>query len=382
MIAACGSGRLDRVNTRSIPTPAKSSKCRPPTSCCTGLRGRSEAHRYDESLRSIDLVTKRERCLGEPLLPLSVVVHIDYQRGAKRHSADSGDIKPLNYADARSADAQRCLISATWRTKNAMIELLQQRDVIQAEAREVLRRKFLDFDIECVDVLIGKPDTAEAGGKIETLLEQLRLRQLSIEQIETFERATSGRGEPADVARVAGKASMQTELLTNSHMQVRINQKMRRGRFGPRFVSKRGRTVGRHGSSRAQHAACSPRRRCDSVSHFASGFVGSGGVALLQDLRPSAGSAFVCVVDRVAEQMSCHCCSTLGPRRVFHGRAPTGEGAERTRACWACSSTSWSREKSGFQVGQWRWCFRLEGIRRDLMIRGDTPWRPYSRWRP
>ena len=69
-----------------------------------------------------------------------------------------------------------------------MLELLQQRDAIQAEARDELRRKFGDFDIECVDVLIGKPETAEAGGKIETLLEQLRLRQLSIEQIETFER--------------------------------------------------------------------------------------------------------------------------------------------------------------------------------------------------
>ncbi len=37
-------------------------------------------------------------------------------------------------------------------------------------------------------MLIGKPDTAEAGGKIETLLEQLRQRQLSIEQLETYER--------------------------------------------------------------------------------------------------------------------------------------------------------------------------------------------------
>ena len=47
--------------------------------------------------------------------------------------------------------------------------------------REELRRKFREFDIECVDVLIGKPDTEEQGGKIEGLLEQLRLRQLSIE---------------------------------------------------------------------------------------------------------------------------------------------------------------------------------------------------------
>src|SRR5262249_5825946 len=40
------------------------------------ITGKSEAHRYDESLRSIDLVTKDAY---EPELPLSVVVHIDYQ---------------------------------------------------------------------------------------------------------------------------------------------------------------------------------------------------------------------------------------------------------------------------------------------------------------
>ena len=37
-IAAFGSARWDRVNTRSTLTPAKSSRCQPPISCCTGLR--------------------------------------------------------------------------------------------------------------------------------------------------------------------------------------------------------------------------------------------------------------------------------------------------------------------------------------------------------
>ena len=41
------------------------------------VTGKTESHRYDESLKSIDLVTKDAY---EPLLPLSVVVHIDYQR--------------------------------------------------------------------------------------------------------------------------------------------------------------------------------------------------------------------------------------------------------------------------------------------------------------
>ncbi len=45
--------------------------------CCTGSLAVARAHKFDESLRSIDLVTKDAY---EPLLPLSEVVHIDYQK--------------------------------------------------------------------------------------------------------------------------------------------------------------------------------------------------------------------------------------------------------------------------------------------------------------
>ena len=41
--------------------------------------------------------------------------------------------------------------------KKTMLQLLQERDVIQQESRDALRKKFGEFDIECVDVLIGKP---------------------------------------------------------------------------------------------------------------------------------------------------------------------------------------------------------------------------------
>jgi uncharacterized membrane protein YqiK len=178
------------------------------------ITGRSEAHRYDESLRSIDLVTKDAY---EPLLPLSVVVHIDYQK-APSVIQRFGDIKKLI---TQTLDP---LLSAYFRDvahKKTMLQLLQERDSIQGEAREELRRKFRDFDIECVDVLIGKPDTAEAGGKIETLLEQLRQRQLSIEQIETFERQRAAAEKLKVLQEAKAQADMQTEL-TNSRVQVQI----------------------------------------------------------------------------------------------------------------------------------------------------------------
>ena len=178
------------------------------------VTGKSEAHRYDESLRSIDLVT---RDAYEPTLPLSVVVHIDYQK-APGVIQRFGDIKKLI---TQTLDP---MLSAYFRDvahKKTMLELLHLRDTIQAEAREELRRRFLEFDIECVDVLIGKPDTAEAGGKIETLLEQLRQRQLSIEQIETYERQRAAAEKLRVLNEAQAQASMQTQL-TNTRVQVQI----------------------------------------------------------------------------------------------------------------------------------------------------------------
>jgi uncharacterized membrane protein YqiK len=178
------------------------------------ITGKSEAHRYDESLRSIDLVTKDAY---EPMLPLSVVVHIDYQK-APSVIQRFGDVKKLI---TQTLDP---MLSAYFRDvahKKTMLELLHERDSIQRESREELRRKFRDFDIECVDVLIGKPDTAEAGGKIETLLEQLRQRQLSIEQLETYERQRAAADKLRTLNEAQAQAAMQTQL-TNSRVQIQI----------------------------------------------------------------------------------------------------------------------------------------------------------------
>jgi uncharacterized membrane protein YqiK len=178
------------------------------------VTGRTEAHRYDESLRSIDLVTKDAY---EPTLPLSVVVHIDYQK-APSVIQRFGDVKKLI---TQTLDP---MLSAYFRDvahKRTMLELLQERDAIQHEASQELGRKFHNFDIECVDVLIGKPDTAEAGGKIETLLEQLRLRQLSLEQVETYAKQVTAAEKLRTLNEAQANAAMQTKL-TNSLVQVKI----------------------------------------------------------------------------------------------------------------------------------------------------------------
>ena len=178
------------------------------------ITGKSEGHRYDESLRSIDLVTKDAY---EPTLPLSVVVHIDYEK-APSVIQRFGDVKQLI---TQTLDP---MLSAYFRDvahRRSMLELIHERDLIQKEAREELKRKFLAFDIECVDVLIGKPETASADGKIETLLDQLRQRQLATEQIETFARQQQAAAKRQELNDAQAKADMQVEL-SQSKVQIDV----------------------------------------------------------------------------------------------------------------------------------------------------------------
>jgi len=178
------------------------------------ITGRTESHRYDETLKSIDLVTADAY---EPVLPLSVVVHIDYQK-APSVVQRFGDVKKLI---TQTLDP---MLSAYFRDiahKKTMLQLLHDRDLIQQEARRELRFRFAEFDIELVDVLIGKPDTAGAGGAIETLLEQLRMRQLAREQVETYEQQRVAAEKLLTLKTAIALAEKQTEL-TNSKVQVEI----------------------------------------------------------------------------------------------------------------------------------------------------------------
>lgn len=178
------------------------------------ITGKSEAHKYDDSLKSIDLITKDAY---EPILPLSVVVHIDYQK-APNVIQRFGDVKQLI---TQTLDP---LLSAYFRDvahKQTMLELIHSRDTIQEKARNELQQKFAQFDIQCVDVLIGKPESSRNDGKIENLLEQLRLRQLSMEQIETYGKQEEAAAQQKMLNEALAIAEMQKEL-TASKIKIDI----------------------------------------------------------------------------------------------------------------------------------------------------------------
>lgn len=178
------------------------------------ITGQTEGHRYDETLRSIDLITKDAY---EPILPLSVVVHIDYQK-APSVIQRFGDVKQLI---TQTIDP---LLSAYFRDvahKKTMLELVHARDEIQSQARKELRAKFEQFDIQCVDVLIGRPESKDGDDKIENLLEQLRIRQLSLEQIETYGKQEAAQAKQRTLNEAMAQSAMQKDL-TASKISIEI----------------------------------------------------------------------------------------------------------------------------------------------------------------
>ena len=148
------------------------------------ITGSVEAHNYDKDLKSIELITADGY---EPTLPLSLVLHIDYEN-APRVVQRFGNVTRLI---TQTLDP---ILSAYFRDvaqDSHMLDLLTRREQIQRNATEELSRRFKDYDINCIAVLIGRPESKadrSKGGQepIEQLFDQLRARRLAEEQLATF----------------------------------------------------------------------------------------------------------------------------------------------------------------------------------------------------
>ena len=125
------------------------------------ITGKSEGHKYDESLKSIDLITKDAY---EPILPLSVVVHIDYEK-APNVIQRFGDVKKLI---TQTIDP---MLSAYFRDvahKKTMLELVHSRDEIQGPGPHRTEGKFRAVRYRVrrrVDRQAGSPRTTTARSK-------------------------------------------------------------------------------------------------------------------------------------------------------------------------------------------------------------------------
>jgi uncharacterized membrane protein YqiK len=174
----------------------------------------SGSHKLDDNLSEITLITKDA---FEPALPLSVVVHIDYQK-APQVVQRFGDVKRL--VD-QTLDP---MVSAYFKDigqGQTLIELLQNRAEIQMRASEEMRGKFTNYSLELQEVLIGTPKPQENDKTVERILVQLRERQIAVEQVETYKRQGEAAVEERALNEVRATAEMQTKL-TQSAVQIRV----------------------------------------------------------------------------------------------------------------------------------------------------------------
>jgi uncharacterized membrane protein YqiK len=187
------------------------------------IRNEVGSHRFDENLSEISLITKDA---FEPSLPLSVVIHIDYQK-APLVIQRFGDVKRLV---EQTLDP---MVSAYFKNigqTRTLIQLIQDRSEIQRISSQEMKEKFAHYNLELEEVLIGTP-TAVAGDKqIEVILNQLRARQIAVEQIETYARQETAASKERELNEATARAQQQRSI-TESELSIMIQSNQGKAEF-------------------------------------------------------------------------------------------------------------------------------------------------------
>jgi uncharacterized membrane protein YqiK len=178
------------------------------------VRGEVGALKLDENLSEISLITKDA---FEPTLPLSVVMHIDYQK-APMIIQRFGDVKKLV---EQTLDPMVSAFFKNIAQKMTLIELLQNRAAIQEESGNEMKAKFEAYSLELQEVLIGTPRAPAGDQTIENILIQLRSRQVAREQVETFQEQEKAAVQERTLNEAKATAAAQTAL-TQSLIQVKV----------------------------------------------------------------------------------------------------------------------------------------------------------------
>ena len=172
------------------------------------------SHRYDENLSEVSLITKDA---FEPSLPLSVVIHIDYQK-APLVIQRFGDVKRLV---EQTLDP---MVSAYFKNigqTRTVIQLIQERYQIQAQSSQEMKEKFEHYNLQLEEVLIGTPSSPAGDKAIETILTQLRQRQIAVEQIETYTRQQTAATKERELREAEARAEQQRSI-TQSELSITV----------------------------------------------------------------------------------------------------------------------------------------------------------------
>lgn len=172
------------------------------------------SHNLDENLSEVSLITKDA---FEPSLPLSVVIHIDYQK-APLVVQRFGDVKKLV---EQTLDP---MVSAYFKNigqTRTLIQLIHDRNEIQDLSSQEMKVKFLHYNLELEEVLIGTPTTIGNDKNMEVILNQLRARQIAIEQIETFQRQQDAAAKERELREAQARTEQQRNI-TESELSITV----------------------------------------------------------------------------------------------------------------------------------------------------------------
>ena len=178
------------------------------------IRSEVGSHRLDENLAEVSLITKDA---FEPSLPLSVVIHIDYQK-APLVIQRFGDIKRLV---EQTLDP---MVSAYFKNiaqTRTLIQLIQERSIIQQVASQEMQDKFGHYNLQLEEVLIGTPTSPADDQQIEAILTQLRSRQIATEQVETYGRQETAAIKERELREAQARAQMQQHI-TESELSITV----------------------------------------------------------------------------------------------------------------------------------------------------------------
>jgi uncharacterized membrane protein YqiK len=178
------------------------------------VEGRSGEHGFDTNLAEIRLIT---RDAFEPILPLSIVLHIGY--------ADASWVVQ-QFADIRKLVEQTLdpMVSAYFKDaaqSRTLIELVNQRAELQRDAVDQMRVRFQKYRLNVMEVMIGTPRAAPTDKHIDTVFEQLRARQVAVERVATYDSQRVAAEKERELRDAEATAAAQAQL-TQSAIQITV----------------------------------------------------------------------------------------------------------------------------------------------------------------
>ena len=169
---------------------------------------------YDADLKEIPVIT---RDAFEILMPLSIVAHI---------SAANAPYVIQHFSHIQRLVNQTLdpFVSSYFKDvaqRHMLLDFIQKRSEIGAAALDTMKGRLREHRIDIEEVMLGTPKPAPGDTRMETMLEQLRLRQIASEQEATYAAQELAATKLRALNEEQARADQQSEV-TRSRLAIQI----------------------------------------------------------------------------------------------------------------------------------------------------------------